>query len=320
MRLAAQEIHASIGSAWPQVLARLGIPEEHLRKKAGPCPACGGRDRFTFDNRNQRGDFFCRQCGPGDGFELLERVHRWTFSEARRRVVDAAGLQTATGKNLSVEPKRIGPTPAPIAEASPSQRVVRLVKGSCAVADCADAVTYLESRALWPLPERCTLRAHPSVEYFEDGNRIGRFPALIAPVKDINGELVTAHVTYLSRGQKLEGHEPRKILSPLTERIGCAVRLVDLEGATLGIAEGIETALAAQRMTGVPTWAALNAGLLQKFEPPLDVKRVVIFADRDVPGLEAAALLTARLNHLDIDLKLPPAPWKDWNDGLRGAA
>ena len=92
--LRAADIHAQIGAGWPAVLVRLGIPEESLRpKKAGPCPACGGRDRFTFDNRKLRGDFICRGCGAGDGFGLLMRVYGWGFSEARRRVLQAAVIE-----------------------------------------------------------------------------------------------------------------------------------------------------------------------------------------------------------------------------------
>jgi hypothetical protein len=37
--------------------------------------------------------------------------------------------------------------------------------------------------------------AHAGVEYRHDRRLIGRFPALIAEVRDSAGELVTAHVT-----------------------------------------------------------------------------------------------------------------------------
>src|SRR6202035_2646506 len=89
----AAELHARLGSAWPAVLAQLGIADTYLRpKKAGACPACGGGDRYTFDNRKGRGDFYCRGCGAGDGFALLQRVHGWRFSEALRRVAEVAGI------------------------------------------------------------------------------------------------------------------------------------------------------------------------------------------------------------------------------------
>jgi putative DNA primase/helicase len=305
MRVA--DIHTRV--AWPAVLAQLGIAESFLRpKKAGPCPSCGGRDRYTFDNRAGRGDFFCRHCGPGSGFDLLMRVHGWNFSEARRRVIEAAGL----GQRDAPPIRTPAPPPQPIAE--PSDRVRRLVRESCQVADCADAREYLKHRGLWPLPELCGLRAHPSVEYFADGVRVGRFPALIAEVRDIDGNLASAHVTYLQHGRKLAGHEPRKLLSPLTGRRGCAARLMPpLAGDQLGVGEGIETCLSAARIHGVPTWAALSAALLQKFEPPPAVRRLLIFADRDAAGLEAAGRLAERLQgRIAFEIKSPPPPAKDW--------
>ncbi|MGO9036428.1 MAG: toprim domain-containing protein [Steroidobacteraceae bacterium] len=181
--------------------------------------------------------------------------------------------------------------------------------------DCHDAIEYLASRRLWPLPEGCALRAHVSVEYFEDGHRIGRYPALIAEVRDIDGQLVTIHTTYLDGGRKLEAQEPRKILSPMNGRDGCAVRLTPITGDTLGIGEGIETCLSAAQVHRIPVWAALNTSLLAKFTPPVAVKRLVIMADNDVPGLQAAAALMQRLQgRVVLEIRTPPAPAKDWND------
>ena len=313
--LRAADVHARLGTAWPAVLAQLGIADSFLRpKKAGPCPACGGRDRYTFDNRKGRGDFFCRGCGAGDGFELLQRVHGWPFNEALHRVSEAAGL-TSGGRPPEV-PSR-APACSQSAPASPTRRVREILRGSCEPCDVADAVAYLESRRLWPLPQDCTLRAHASVEYWNERERIGRFAALVAPVGDIEGELVSLHLTYLRDGRKLEQHPPRKLLSPLTGRTGCAVRLILLAGDTLGIAEGLETALAAQRLHKLPTWAALNAGLLAKFEPPATIRTLVIFADQDAPGLEAAARLMERLQgRVPTELSAPPPPANDWADVL----
>jgi putative DNA primase/helicase len=298
------------------VLAQLGIPQERLRKKAGPCPACGGEDRFTFDNRHRRGDFYCRQCGAGSGFDLLMRVHGWDFSEARRRVIEAASLEpSVTTIAPSVRPPMVGSTAEAIAE--PTRRVLRLMRECCAVQDCADALAYLEHRRLWPLPEGCTLRAHPNAEYWHDGARIGRFPALVAAVRDINDELVSLHLTYLQAGRKLATHEPRKLLSALTGREGCAVRLLPA-GDTLGLGEGLETCISAATINGVPTWAALSAAVLAKFEPPASVKRLLVFADCDRSGLIAAAQLMQRLQgRIAFELCLPPAGAKDWNEVIR---
>jgi putative DNA primase/helicase len=306
----AADIHARLGAAWPSVLARLGIPEERLRKRGGPCPACGGRDRFTFDNRHLRGDFFCRHCGAGDGFALLQRVHGWDFRQALHRVAEAVGLSGERRAMPVARPPRDPP-------ARPTQRVREILRGACEPADVADVREYLKGRDLWPLPHGCTLRAHASVDYWNERQRVGRFAALIAEVRDGAGELVTLHVTYLAAGRKLEQHAPRKLFSALTGHSGCAARLLPIAGDVLGVAEGLETAIAAQKLHDVPTWAALNAGLLAKFEPPPAVRTLIIFADRDVAGLEAVTRLMERLqNRLHVEVRVPPEHAKDWAEVL----
>lgn len=313
----ASDIHASIGGKWPAILEQLGINAQHLVNRHGPCPACGGKDRFRFDNKGHRGAFYCNGCGPGDGFELLQRVHGWDFATARDRVVRAAGIARSS------QPAAYRPAAPPALAASPAKptgRVLRLRRETCALRECPDAIEYLKSRSLWPEASGSTLKAHKSVDYFADGERIGRYPALVADVRDIGGELVTVHVTHLDQGRKLTRYEPRKLLSPLVGRDGCAVRLQPITGDTLGIAEGIETSLAAATLYGQPVWSAINAGMLAKFTPPASVTRLVIFADRDDAGMKAAARLTERLqSRLRIELQTPQAPAKDFADVLASA-
>jgi putative DNA primase/helicase len=311
------EIHSRLGPAgWRNVLLDAGLTERQLSKKNGPCPVCTGTDRYHFSNKYGRGDAYCRQCGHLDGFKLLMGAQGINFPEARRLVMSLAGLTETSPPPLA---PRLAAADEPEQPAQPTQRVRALIRESCAVEDCEPAILYLDSRALWPLPQGHGLRAHPSVEYWQEGKRIGRYPALIAAVRDMCGDLVTVHVTYLTpSGEKLSNYEPRKILSAMTAREGCAVPLMP-HGDTLGIAEGIETALSAARMHELPVWAALNTSLLMKWEPPHTVSKVVIFADRDVAGLDAATKLMERLQErVRLVIKTPQS--KDWNDALRSAA
>jgi putative DNA primase/helicase len=309
--ISAADIHARID--WPAVLMQFGIPQSALRNKHGPCPGCGGKDCFRFDHAKRgNGSFYCNKFGAGDGFGLLKHVYGWPFAEARKRVIEAAGLQGAPSVKAA-------PTPSaraadPIAE--PSARVMRLRRDRCAIGNCDDAVNYLASRHLWPLPDGCTLSAHASVEYWQDGRCLGRYPAIIADVVDQAGELVTVHCTYLQNGKKLPGEAPRKLLSGLAGRDGCAVRLMPA-GPVLGVAEGLETALSAAVLDSVPVWAAINTSLLAKFEPPPGVERLLMYADRDEAGLIAACRLIERLqSRVRVEVRIPTAPAKDWNDVL----
>lgn len=317
--ISADHVDSILGAdGWRNVLIASGIPEEALKNKQGPCPVCGGKDRFRFDNKEGRGTFYCNHCGAGNGFRLLQRVHRISFIEALQMAIRLGGI--AGTEPASYSAPRIAERTEP-AIAQPTRRVRQLLKESCAIEDCAPAIEYLCSRKLWPLPEGHRLRAHPSVEYWHDNRSVGRFPALVMAVRDGDSELVTVHVTYLTQdGAKVSDYEPRKILSPMTGRFGCAAQLMEFTDV-LGIAEGIETALSATKLTGIPTWAALNAGMLAKFEVSPQVSKLVIFTDRDVAGLEAATKLMQKLQEkVHLDPRIPTGDAKDWNDVLRAAA
>ena len=50
---------------------------------AGPCPLCGGRDRFSINTKKDV--FNCRGCGVGgDAVDLVRHVNRSSRSEALR--------------------------------------------------------------------------------------------------------------------------------------------------------------------------------------------------------------------------------------------
>ena len=55
---------------WHGILVGLGVPASALVNKHGPCPVCGGNDRFRFDDKEGLGTFICSHCGAGDGPKL----------------------------------------------------------------------------------------------------------------------------------------------------------------------------------------------------------------------------------------------------------
>ena len=93
---------------------------------------------------------------------------------------------------------------------------------------------------------------------------------------------------------------------------GGSVRLAPLPGdGRLGIAEGIETALSAQAIFGIPTWAALSADGVRRWEWPAGIAHVTIFADAGEAGIQAAAALAERLNCSEhSEHYRSPAAWR----------
>ena len=81
---------------WPGILGHFSIDQSFLVNRHGPCPVCGGRDRFRFDDKEGRGTWFCSHCGSGDGFKLLELLKGWSFREAAKEIEAVVGIIPAT--------------------------------------------------------------------------------------------------------------------------------------------------------------------------------------------------------------------------------
>lgn len=97
-----------------------------------------------------------------------------------------------------------------------------------------------------------------------------------------------------------------------------AVWLAQPRDGEIGIAEGVETALSATQITGVPCWASLGGNRMKQIQFPSEIRLVYIFADNDEPGQKYAQEASDRFNRWKIDTCIwsPPEKHKDWNDVL----
>jgi putative DNA primase/helicase len=281
---------------WYGILATLGVGTKFLRNKHGPCPVCGGKDRFRWDNKEGKGTFYCSQCGAGDGFELLKRLKGWDFKHAAREVESIVG-------SVRCEQPRRASTP------DEQRAAMRRRWKECLPVENGDAVfKYLKRRVgIDSVPN--ILRSAPDR------------PAMVALMQAPDGKASMVHTTFLTEDGNKAPMDNCRLMMPGTIAEGSAVRLATYEDV-LGIGEGIETCLSATAITGIPCWSALNEVLLQKWICPAGVKRVVVFGDCDANyvGQSAAFMLARKLSRQKdapaVEVRIPERIGEDWNDVL----
>lgn len=288
---------------WPGILVALGIDEQFLRKKHGACPFCGGKDRFRFDDKNGSGSFFCSQCGAGSGFEFLMRQFGWSFKEAAQNVDRVVGnVQQSTRMNERTEADKVA--------------AIKRVLKECQKVTFGDPVwRYLNFRTgITEIP--ADIRYHPGLFHSQGGQH----PCMVSILRDKEGHGVTLHRTYLNEKGGKANVDPVKKFMAGKALNGAAVRLSRV-AEWVGIAEGIENALAASQAFGVPVWAATNAVLLEQFAPPEGVQGVKIFGDKDSSwtGQAAAFNLAKRLmrDGFKVEVILPDNFDEDWCDARK---
>ncbi|MFN3958044.1 MAG: toprim domain-containing protein [Tepidimonas ignava] len=302
----AEEVKARARGQWGSILAALAPQLKPALERKGrhvPCPVHGGKDGFrVFKDVEETGGAVCNSCGVfTDGFATLMWANGWDFSTALKAVAECLDGHV-----------RLMPHQSPAAQRAEGdderlrQALNRVWNESVPLSEhrAEPARLYLARRGI-SVSSPPTLRFHPSLAYYDGDKRIGEYPAIIAMVSGAQGNPVTIHRTYLTKdGKKAPVESPKKLMSYPKDRkiVGGAIRLVPA-GPVLAVAEGLETALAVLEGTGLPVWCAVNAYLLEHFDPPPEVRRVIVFADKDRPtaqhprghGQEAARQLVQRL-------------------------
>lgn len=301
--------YAAVGR-WPSILTACGIEESVLTKPNRPCPICGGTDRFSFTDKFGAGNYFCRGCGAGDGFDLLGRFLGCSFHEALTRVESICGIHVCKTQR-SDEHAETHETPPMLKIWSEAHPIVQ-----------GDPVwQYLTERGI--NPELCgmELRCHDALPYYDDVCKAKRsYPAMLARVTNAQGCVINMHRTYLSGGKKAAVDSPKKLMRGAIR--GACVQLSQ-PNDKLAVAEGIETALAVQQNTGLPTWATLGVVNMKALNQiPKSVKEVQIYADNDVnfAGQAGAYELAHKLamKGIKVDVLIPPHVG-DWLDMWGGA-
>lgn len=310
------------------------LPLDTLRREGrelvGPCPACGGKDRFSINP--DKGVFFCRGCdAKGDGLALVRHVLGCDFKAALAHLAGAA---------VEIDPAEKRRRAEAAARARRKQEEASARYRAQAIADArsiwsralpiagTEAETYLARRAI-RLPQfPPALRFIPDYPCVRKIDRrlvtVFRGPCMIAAIQGGDGHLAAVHQTWIDlatpKGRAKIDYMGETYSSKLIRgsKKGGTIRLGGTKGATTMImGEGIETTLSARVLAPYGPalyWAGVDldnmAGLMRKIAGvqhsglpdlsdenalriPPEISRLVLIQDGDsAPKMTRAKLLS----------------------------
>ena len=298
----------------PKLLEAVTCAPNHV-----PCPVHGGDNGYRlFDHFNDTGRGICNTCGPQkSGVATLAWVKGCSMAEATAMVQEwltkEKSQPPAIERKAFVAPPKLDPAVA-------YARLREVWKSSLPLGGAAEA--YLVNRGIWRENLPSVLRAHAGLTYIhgKEKKNYGKFPCLLAPIRDKANQIVSIHRIYLTEdGQKAPVPDAKKMMSPCAELRGAAIKLFP-PGKTLGLAEGVETALAAHAVSRMPVWSCVSAVLMELVEVPDSVEHVVIWTDldRSQRGIQAAERLADRMEALGktVEICVPQGPIPEGVKGI----
>lgn len=168
------------------------------------------------------------------------------------------------------------------------------------------AERYLASRCLLPVPT--DVRFHPRCPLGPKPTTVFK-PALLVGVRE-GPRLVAFQRIFLKADG---GYSEKATLGTL----GTGAWRGGGLGATIGLAEGFETARAWSKIRGFPCWATLGSRRLDIITIPDTVTKLILAGDNDVAGRRAVSRSIARYatdqRVIEVDF---PVGHKDWAGAL----
>jgi hypothetical protein len=336
------ELHQARSIPVLEVAERYGAKlTKEGERRVGPCPACGGEDRFSV--RPRKNWWYCRGSARQGGREAISlemHLGGLTFIEAVRSLI---GEDAGT-------PKRRQPTPEEIAarrereaereraeayeRARNDNSAARYVSIMRPLAISPPALAFLSDARRIDVSHRALARVLESTEAIGWCDRVFfRQDNPDKPGHELSGQWLGAIIAILTdpvTGEPTGGisrtfvHEGRKVCRAMSlggrDRLGIARLSPDDEAeGGLHLVEGIENGLAAMVMGYRPVWAAGSSNTLAKF-PVIDgFEHLTAFADADEVGEAAAREVCQRWADAGrgASMKISEIAGEDVNDVLR---
>jgi len=228
----------------------------------GPCPACGGCDRFAVDGRRQLWN--CRGAEGGDVIRLVEHVMGLSFLGAvewitgvprpgfKANIVDLEAERRRREKRRAEEAARLAQ------EARTAAKLLLRVDSLWQARQPflgSHAEAYMRFRGIVPISNMTTdLGFLPALPYWgyadvaaTETRELGVFPCMIAAIRDVGGTIIGLHRTYLDTKSARKLAPPGDALRNGAKKIfgrykGGLIRLGP-PAPILAVGEGLETCL-----------------------------------------------------------------------------
>lgn len=296
---------------WPRIVSRLA-PEVYDAYQKGhrahincPMPSHGGDDDFrVFKDFEETGGAICTCGNFTDGFQVVRLRNNWSFPVVLKEVHEVLNGISST----NVVPFIPREKKEPEVDITKVKEALKRAIGASFPASSPEGSklwTYFLNRGIWPSESIMDdLRYAPSMPYYYKKKFVGNYPCQLGIMRNHDGRAISIHRTYLSAdcSGKADVIKPRKLMIASKPFDGAAIRL-GAPTEVLGVAEGLETAYAVSQATGTTCWSCISATILGNFVPPVGVKRLVIWADKDRSG--AGELYANKLKDRMLEIGIP---------------
>ncbi|MGY9520975.1 DUF927 domain-containing protein [Citrobacter freundii] len=302
-----RQVADAAAGRWPDVLSLMGIDVPASPRAQVACPACGGKDRFRFDD-DGRGAHFCNACGAGDGLELVKKVNSCDATRAAQLVADALGMnmqdiRNPTSQGGTQQQKALSERRAALAQQQAKEQAARAALFSSKLAAQA-------------------AQAQPGESAYLAGKGLPGFTYPIMP----GGTLLLVLVNESGEdaaAQTITAAGEKRLLTGSAKKGSYHVINHAHSPEIVIIGEGLATILSVHLMRpDALAVVAIDAGNLLPVAQVMRRKhpqaQIVIAADNDIKpdepntGKEAAEKAAATVTGL---VALPPGDHKsDWND------
>jgi len=292
------------------------------RELVGLCPFHSEKSP-SFEVNDAKGVYYCHGCGvSGDAFRFLMAKDGLTFRQAFEALTGDAFPVVSDEERAKRKAEDEAATAARIALARDIWARSNPPAGT-------PAEVYARSRGIViPLPETVRFVMTPRWRDDETGE-VGRdYPAMACALQDAHGAIVGVQCIFLQDGGRRKYERVRtdgtKAKAKLTFGVivGSAFRIGPPSDHVV-ICEGPEDGLTLrQQLPGKTIWVACGTALMSRVSLPSAIRYITLAGDNGRAGRAAVEEATAAYvgQGIEVNAIYPDAPFKDWNDELRGIA